>query len=221
MVRKIFFLLLLCSICMVLGFAQAACANEEGGAGENDSVSEIAGLNLNENINASENKREKKPFFLSPNVGWYFPSSGKVKDAFGDSWGGLGVGINPEAFGWKQKDPEGRKMRLSPYFGYYNAEKGDNEAHIIPLGIEARWALKEWEDVRTYLGLGVAGYGVKFEDRAAGIDTGWKAAGGGRIMLQADISHWLTLEASYNAISDVEGYNFGGFSIGAEIKIYF
>jgi hypothetical protein len=64
-------------------------------------------------------------------------------------------------------------------------------------------------------------YGVKFEDRAAGIDTGWKAAGGGRVMFRADMSRWLILEASYNAISEVRGYNFSGFAVGAKIKIYF
>lgn len=219
--RKVCFALVLCAICMLCFVPRTGWANE----GERKSEREIEYAFDSENgveiENERKSKKEKKPFFLSPNASWFFPSSGKVKDAFGDSWGGLGVGINPEAFGWKQNDPEGGKMQLSPYFGYFSAEKGDNDAHIIPLGIEARWALKEWDSVKTYLGLGLAGYAVKFEDRAAGIDTGWKAAGGGRVMLQADISKWLTLEASYNAISSVEGYNFGGFSIGAEISFYF
>ncbi|MDR1885004.1 MAG: hypothetical protein LBQ56_01925 [Synergistaceae bacterium] len=203
MKRKIFFLLLLCAICTVCLSPQTGRANDE------ESKSEDKG------------EIEEKPFFLSPNLGWFFPSSGKVKDAFGDSWGGLGVGINPDAFRSKKRAPETKGARISPYFGYFNTEHGDNEAHIIPIGIEVRWTLKEWDNVKTYLGLGLAGYAVKFEDLANGIDTGWEAAGGGRIMLQADISRWLTLEASYNAINSVEGYNFGGFSIGAEFKIYF
>lgn len=170
---------------------------------------------------ADGEEKEKKLFFLSPTAGWYFPSSGKVKDAFGSSWGGFGVSINPEAFGWKKPDVETGGVRLSPYIGYFHAEEGSNEAHIIPLGIEARWTLKEWDGARTYMGVGLSGYGVKFEDRAAGIDTSWRMAGGGRIMLGADIAKWLNLNASYNAISDVEGYNFGGFSVGAKINFYF
>jgi hypothetical protein len=194
---------------MICCSPQAGRANEEEGKIEEGNESE------------SKNTKEKRPFFLSPNVGWFFPSNGKVRDAFGNSWGGLGVGINLEAFGLKKQARETKGASFSPYFGYFNAERGDNEAHIIPIGIEARWTIKEWGDVKTYLGLGLAGYGVKFEDRAAGIDTGWKAAGGGRIMFQADIARWLTLEASYNAISSVEGYNFGGFAAGAKFKIYF
>ena len=170
---------------------------------------------------ADEGEKEKKPFFLSPTAGWYFPSSGKVKDAFGSSWGGFGVSINPEAFGWKRKEENTEGVRLSPYIGYFHADEGGNEAHIVPLGLEARWTLKEWDGARAYMGVGLAGYGIKFEDRRAGIDTSWRGAGGGRIMIGADISKWLTLDASYNAVSDVEGYNFGGFAVGAQVNLYF
>ena len=171
---------------------------------------------------ANEEKREKKLFFLSPSAEWYFPSSQKVQDAFGNSWGGLGVDINPEAFGWGRKRPDQKvgEMRFSPYFGYFNADNGDNEAHIVPVGIDARWMLKEWGSTKVYAGVGLAGYGVKFKDWEANIDTGWKAAGGGRILFEID-GKWLTFHTSYNAVSDVEGYNFGGFTIGAKIKFYF
>jgi hypothetical protein len=63
-----------------------------------------------------ENKksRERKPFFLSPEVNWYLPTNGRVKNAFGSSWGGFGIGINPEAFGWKDPD---LKLRYRRYAG--------------------------------------------------------------------------------------------------------
>jgi hypothetical protein len=164
---------------------------------------------------------EDKLFFLSPTAGWYFPTAGKTKDAFGDSWGGLGVTVNLEAFGWGASDWEETGFKLQPYFGYFHADKGNNDAHIIPLGLEARWNLGQWSVFSPYVGLGVAGYGVKFEDRAAGVDTGWRSAFGGRLMLGADVTRWFNIQAAYNLISDVEGYDFSGFSLRGKLKIYF
>jgi hypothetical protein len=170
-----------------------------------------------------ENKKspERKPFFLSPEANWYMPANGKVKDAFGSSWGGFGIGINPEAFGWKEPDLKLGGIALSPFFGYYSSEKRGNEAHIIPIGLEALRELSDDKNFRPYAGLGLFLSAVKFEDRGAGVKTGWKAVPGGRIVLGADISKWLNLQASYSLMSDTAGYDFSGFSIGAGITFYF
>lgn len=164
---------------------------------------------------------QRRPFFLSPEASLYLPSHGKTKDAFGDSWSGFGVGINPEAFGWDGPDFEIGGIALSPYFGYFNTERRGNDAHIIPIGVETRWLLGGNEKFQPYAGLGLSLSAVKFEDKDAGVKTGWKVAPGGRVMLGADINKWLNVHASYNVMSDVEGYNFSGFAIGAEISFYF
>ncbi|MDR2175995.1 MAG: hypothetical protein LBO82_08705 [Synergistaceae bacterium] len=185
---------LLCLLCLPLVFAEAAFAAENKG----DSL-----------------------FFLSPTYGWYFPASGKTKDAFGDSWGGWGIAVNLEALGWGTSGWEVAGLSLRPYFGYFHADKGDNDAHIIPVGIDARWDLMQLGVVSPYVGVGVAGYGIRFEDREAGVDTGWRGAFGGRLMFGADITRWFNIQAAYNLISDVEGYNLSGFSLQGKLKIYF
>ena len=164
---------------------------------------------------------DKKLFFLSPTIDWYFPTSGKVRDAFGSAWMGFGVSLNMEAFGWQESSLKIGGVKFFPYMGYFHADEGDNDAYIIPLGLETRWTLREQDDMRFYLGLGLSGYGVKFDDRSAGVDSGWKAAFGGRVLLGMDVTRWLNIHAAYNAITDVSGYDFGGFSAGAKIKIYF
>lgn len=200
MKNKLFSILLFFAVFAVCCLSGAALANEE----------------------KEKKEREKKIFFLSPSVEWYFPSAKKAQDAFGRSWGGLGVDINMEAFGWGDKRPPAKlgEARFSPYFGYFHAEKGNNEAHLIPIGVDVRWMLKEWGNIRAYFGVGLAGYGVKFEDRDAGLDTGWKAAGGGQVLFELD-AKWLTLNAAYNAVTDVKEHNLSGFSVGAKINFYF
>lgn len=159
-------------------------------------------------------------FFLSPSYSLYFPSSGKVKSAFGSSWEGFGIVLNMESFGWTSKLRAG-DFALHPYFGYYHSSEGANEATIIPIGLEARWGLDETGPMKPYFGIGLAGYGVSFEDKGAGVDTGWRGAFGGRIMVGADITKWFNLQASYNLISDVKGYDLSGFGVQAKVNLYF
>lgn len=158
-------------------------------------------------------------FFLSPTYSWYFPSSGKAKSAFGSTWEGFGVALNMETFGWSNKLSSG--FRLHPYFGFYHSSERGNEAYVVPIGLEARWQLEEAGAMRPYFGIGLAGYGVSLEDKAADVDTGWRAAFGGRVMVGADITKWLNLQASYNVVSDVKGYDLSGFGIQAKINLYF
>jgi hypothetical protein len=163
----------------------------------------------------------KKLFFLSPTAGGYFPTDSKTRDAFGSAWWGVGVALNMETLfdGGGGFDAAG--LSFTPYFGLYHGDRDDNDAWILPLGIQARWNLSAQGSVRPYAGIGIAGYGIKFEDRPAGVDTGWKGAFGGRFMLGMDISRWFNVEAAYNVISEVKDYNLSGFSIQGKFKIYF
>jgi hypothetical protein len=116
---------------------------------------------------------------------------------------------------------EAAGLRFTPYFGLYHGEKHDNDAWIVPLGIQARWGLSEHGSLRSYAGVGVSAYGIKFDDRSAGVDTGWKSAFGGRFMLGMDITRWFNVEAAYYIVSDVKDYDLSGFSLQGKFKIYF
>ncbi|MDR2180697.1 MAG: hypothetical protein LBP21_10345 [Synergistaceae bacterium] len=160
----------------------------------------------------------KKLFFLSPVITGYFPTDSSVESAFGSSWWGIGVSLNMETL---TGGVEAAGLRLAPYFGLYHGEKHDNDAWIIPIGIQGRWGLSEHGSLRSYAGIGVAGYAIKLDDRSAGIDTGWKSAFGGRVMLGVDITRWFNVEAAYNIVSDVKDYDLSGFSLQGKLKIYF
>lgn len=164
-----------------------------------------------------------KPFLLSPVVGWYFPTDGKTKDAFGDNWFSIGVTLNFEALGWKKSSINSGNVKLYPFFGYIHASEGNNAAHIVPIGLEARWNLAREEDatIKPYWGLGAALYGVKFHDRDAGVESNWRGTFGGRLMAGTDITKWFNIEAAYHLISDVKGYDFSGFSVRGKVTFWF
>ena len=163
---------------------------------------------------------EKKLFFLSPTISWYLPTDSKTKDAFGNTWSGFGVTVNLDALGLTPNLSMG-DLKLYPYFGYFHGDKGNNDAYIIPVGIDARWGLMNEGVVKVYTGVGVAGYGVKFEDKDAGVDSGWRGAFGGRVMLGMDITKWFNIQAAYNVMTEVKGYDFNGVSIQGTIRLYF
>ena len=167
--------------------------------------------------------REPSLFFLSPSFGLYFPTSGKTKDAFGDSWSAFGVSLNLGALTGKSLVVRTGSVELRPFFGYISGEEGDNDIKIIPIGLESRWHLYTNDTVRLYTGVGFSLSLMKFDIPESNIDTSWRGALGGRIMLGADVTKWLNLQAAYNLInvSRVEGYNFNGFSLRARINLYF
>ncbi|MBP8784438.1 MAG: hypothetical protein KBH12_03080 [Synergistaceae bacterium] len=167
--------------------------------------------------------REPRLFFLSPSFGWYFPTDGKTKDAFGDSWSAFGVSLNLGALTGKSLVVRTGNVELRPFFGYISGEQGDNDVKIIPIGLESRWNLYSNDTVRFYTGLGVSMNLMKFDIADSNIDTSWRGAIGGRVMIGADVTKWLNLQAAYNLInvSRVEGYNFNGFSLRARINLYF
>lgn len=154
----------------------------------------------------------EKLFLLSPTVSGYFPTSGKTKDAFGSSWTGFGVALNLESLGWNTSG-----WNLHPYTGYFHADEGNNDAHIIPLGLEFRKGLSE----NVYLGFGASVNAVKFEVRNRGIDTGWRGAVGARLGIGMNITRWLNVNAAYNFMSEVKDYDFSGFSVQGKINLYF
>jgi hypothetical protein len=160
----------------------------------------------------------KKLFFLSPVLTGYFPTDSSAQNAFGSSWWGVGVSLNMETL---IGGAEVAGLSFAPYFGLYHGEKHDNDAWIIPIGIQARWGLSEHGSLRPYVGIGIAGYGIKFEDRSAGVDTGWRSAFGGRFTLGMDITRWFNVEAAYNVVSEVKGYDLSGFSLQGKFRIYF
>ena len=159
-------------------------------------------------------------FFLSPTYDWYFPADGQARDAFGSTWAGWGFALNnTEAFGWSKFGLG--DIALRPYVGYLHADEGNNDAEMVPIGIEARWGMPGNDFFKPYVGLGLSGYGIKFEDLDAGINTGWRGAYGGRFLLGVDISKWFNFQAAYSVVSDVEGYDLSGFSLQGKLKIYF
>jgi hypothetical protein len=176
---------------------------------------------LAEAASAAEGRAGDRLFLLSPTVNWYFPTAGKAKSAFGNSWNSFGIAVNLEALGWEASEWRAAGFEIHPYLGYFRANNGDNGADVIPLGLDARWKLAPWGVVNPYVGLGVAGYGVRLEDHDAEVDTGWKSAFGGRLTFGADITRWFNVQAAYNLISDVEGYDISGFSLQGKFKIYF
>lgn len=166
-------------------------------------------------------EQEKKLFFLSPTVGYIFPTSSKTRDTFGSAWGGFAVAVNPEAFGWDTPRVKAAGMTLTPYIGFTYAKEDENKAYIIPVGLATSWKLKEGKHYATSLSLALAAHGVRVKVPDEGINSDWKVAAGARVMLNYSLAEWLHLSAGYNVMTEVEGYNFNGFSVGAKIDFYF
>lgn len=174
-------------------------------------------------IDQAQTKPEREPrlFLLSPSAGWYFPTDSKTKDTFGNTWTAFGVSLNLGALKGTEMIVRTGGFELRPFFGYISQEHNNNDIKIIPIGLESRWQLYKNDNFRFYSGLGLSVNFVKFDIPSENIDISWRGALGGRVLLGADVTKWLNIQATYNIVDTVECYDFDGFHLRARINLYF
>ena len=174
-------------------------------------------------IDQKETKPEREPrlFFLSPAAGWYFPTDSKTKDTFGNTWTSFGISLNLGALKGTEMIVRTGGFELRPFFGYISQEHNNNDIKIIPVGLESRWQLYKNDSFRFYSGLGMSVNFVKFDIPSENIDISWRGVVGGRLLLGADVTKWLNIQATYNIVDKVEGYDFNGLNLRARINLYF
>lgn len=154
-------------------------------------------------------RRERKRV-IGVDAGIFYPSGGKTRDRFGNSWLHVGVGLGAI------RAPS-VKGRLSVNYSLLYRSRGSNHALIVPIGVQYRRAVK-FRPVYLYAG---ATAGIVFthlrsvQDNVAG---GLRTTPGGSVFVGTTLSNSAFLEARYLAIGQVRGFNLSGISLGVEIR---
>lgn len=161
----------------------------------------------------------RRRFTFGPNFGLYLPTSGKTRDAFGESWTNIGFGVG-------QVRTARRGGVLSFDFAFINNNRGSGRrAFLAPVGVSYRGSFVDPEDengnVRSiipYYGASAGLYLANLDSDKYDVDTDLSVGGGGSALVGVAFQRRAFLEARYHAVSRIRGFDLSGLNIALGLR---
>ena len=153
--------------------------------------------------------KPRQRFTLGPEVGFYLPSSGRTREAFGSTWFNYGISFRPI-----ELIPQ--KGRLSFDLNIVSTSGSGRRALLIPASIIYKRALTNGEPgkgFRLYTG---ASAGLLIADLRSdnhNVHSGFRGGAAGSLLLGTTITTKAFVEVRYNLFSKIKGYDLSGFGI--------
>lgn len=161
----------------------------------------------------------RRRFTFGPNFGLYLPTSGKTRDAFGESWTNVGFGIG-------QVRTARRGGVLSFDFGFINNNRGSGRrAFLAPVGVSYRGSFVDPEDesgnarsIIPYYGASAGLYLANLDSDKYDVDTDLSVGGGGSALVGVAFQRRAFLEARYHAVSRIKGFDLSGLNVALGVR---
>lgn len=156
---------------------------------------------------------------VGPDVQVFFPTAGKTRDRYGDSWFGVG-------FGFGSVRPEGLLGRWSGEISLLHNKRTTrapertirHEAYVIPVGIAYRRGLAKDIRSRPYVGASADLVLADFNSPTDGIGWGLRAGAGASLLGGVTFGTNGYIEARYLAASRVKGLDFSGLALNGGLR---
>ncbi|MBV9849816.1 MAG: hypothetical protein JO250_09110 [Armatimonadetes bacterium] len=155
-----------------------------------------------------QNAPRSNRFRIGPAVGVFLPTSGKVRDRFGDTWFSIGIGLG-------SINPVSTKGTLALDLNLFYHERDGNRAFFAPLGLGYRIALAPGTNVIPYAG--VSG-DINFADITSNPDNvhnSFNVGVGASAFTGLNFGDTAFLEARYYALSSIKGFDLSGLNLQA------
>jgi hypothetical protein len=163
---------------------------------------------------------DNKHGFQIPKIGidydFFLPSSGKTRDRFGKSWGGIGIGIG------RPDQPSGAG-RISFDFSTEYKKSGDNHAFVAPIGVSYRRAFNPDDLTRSstfipYYGISADLVVVDLHSVEDNVHSRFRLSEGGSVLIGTTIGASGFVEGKYTAIAKVQGFDLSGIRLAVGIR---
>jgi hypothetical protein len=153
--------------------------------------------------------RPSPRFYIGPELGLYFPTDSKAKDAFGDSIFSYGIGLGAITRA-SEKGAFGVDFRLIAGRGSSNGR-----LFMAPLGAAYARSIGNPQTQTTipYYGVSVNVIPNHIESDKYDVSPKLRWAGGGSVFVGTTFAERAYVSARYNLISKIEGFNLSGFSL--------
>lgn len=156
--------------------------------------------------------RPKQRFRIGPELGVFLPTSSKVRDRFGDAWFTFGLGLGPVE----------RLVKPDLFefdFGLSYRRNDDNHVLLIPVGVKYIHALSatngELGQAQTtpYVGAAADLYLADVRSQPDNVKSGLTTGVGASVLAGVAFSGSAHVEARYQFVSNIRGFDFSGFSL--------
>lgn len=166
---------------------------------------------------SEQRERRRAPAF-GPQIGFFFPTDARTREAFGDTWVNYGIGFQP-------LDLQSRRGSATLDIAAFSARRGDARAIIVPVSLIYKIALGGGRDVEgetdrgliPYTGLSLGVYLADLRADRYNVTSGWQGGFGGSALFGVTYQRNLFVEARYHLISEMKTFQLSGLnlSIGA------
>jgi hypothetical protein len=149
---------------------------------------------------------------FGPEVGVYFPSNGKVRDAFGNNFVNYGIGLGSVP-----------QTRDKGYFTFdlnlFSARRSGSSFLLVPVGVAYRKGLTNRDTgVRPYVGASVNLIVADLRSDKYKVDSGVRATGGGSVFTGLNFSDRAYLQARYYGIATISGFELSGLNVSTGFR---
>jgi hypothetical protein len=156
-------------------------------------------------------EQEKKPrrrLVIGPTIGYYFPSSARARDAFGNNFQNFGLGVG-------RIRPVSENGAISFDFSVVNGRNSGSRAFVIPLGVSYIRGFIPSSRVKPYAGVSLNLFITDLRSDRYDIDSGIRTASGGSLFVGTTFSERLNLQARYYGLTPIRGINLSGWNLSA------
>lgn len=165
-----------------------------------------------------EQKERRRVPALGPQIGFFFPTNSRTRDAFGDTWVNYGIGFQP-------LDLQTRRGSATLDIAAFSARRSGARAFIVPISFIYKIALGGGPDVEgetdrglnPYTGFSLGLYLADLRADKYNVSSGWQGGFGGSALFGVTYKRSLFVEARYHLISELKSFELSGLnlSVGA------
>jgi hypothetical protein len=153
-------------------------------------------------------------YHLTPQAGFYFFSSGKTKDRFGDSLPSFNLELTRRT---NYSDNKAKEISLSA--GWIGKDNSNGHLNIIPIsfGISNRFPEKKGKGSLS-IGISPQLYLVDMSSKQDNVDDSLSATIGATANIGLSYLDKYFLNAGYTFVPEVNDFNFSGFNVNAGVR---
>jgi hypothetical protein len=160
---------------------------------------------------AAEDASSKRLRF-GPQVGLYLPTNGRTRNRLGSSWSNIGFGIGDIS-------DIHRNRRLALDISFISNSNGEAKVFLAPIGLAYSIGLgNQGRSTAAYTGISANLVIASLRSDADNLPSRTSVTGGASVFLGNRFSESGYLEARYNAIGKIRGFDLSGINLTAGLR---
>lgn len=161
-----------------------------------------------------EEERPRRRSSFGPEVGFYFPTDARTRDAFGSTWVNYGLGFRPIGLA-------SRKGVLGFDLNIVSTAGRGRRALLIPVNLIYKRALTNntpGEGITPYAGIATGLLIADLRSDNFGVSSGFRGGYGGTFLLGFTVNTQFFVEGRYQLYSKIKGFDVSGIGLSTGFR---